>query len=466
MDQKVLVEDLRRIHAFQDLSQPDLEWLTSQMTLREAQPGDIIVRSGDPAEYMAIILEGETRAQSDDPASDGRLYIGRAGDVTGMLPYSRLTTFPLTSRAVVRSRFALLHKNHFPEMLERMPVLGQRLVAIMSDRIREVAKMDVQREKLMALGKLSAGLAHELNNPAAAARRAAANLREAVTALRHANIRLDEHDLSTEQRSLLACVERELAEKREPTVLDALEQSDREEQMAEWLGAHQIQRTWELAADLVESGFDVHCLEEVAAGIPVDILEDALTRLMAAVTISRLAGEIENSTGRISELVQSIKEYSHMDQAPEMEVDVHKGIESTLTMLKHELKHGIAIQRSYDPALPKVCARGGELNQVWTNLIDNAVDAMGGKGCLRIRTARELNAVLVEIGDSGPGIPPEIRDRIFEPFFTTKGEGQGTGLGLDMVYRIVRQHRGDVHVESSPGDTRFQVRLPAAVAPM
>jgi signal transduction histidine kinase len=217
-----------------------------------------------------------------------------------------------------------------------------------------------------------------------------------------------------------------------------------------------------LAPGLVESGFDLECLNQVAANFPAEALEDGFTRLTASVTVGRLLDEIENSTGRISDLVQAIKEYSYMDQMSEQEVDVHSGIESTLTMLRYRLKRGVSIQRNYDKNAAKVCARGSELNQVWTNLIDNALDAMGETGELRIRTAMEPGHVLVEIGDSGHGIPPEIRTRIFEPFFTTKKIGEGTGLGLDVVYRIVQSHGGDIRVESVPGDTRFQVRLPAS----
>ncbi len=456
-----LSEELRRIPAFADLPHEDLEWLAGRMSVRDIAAGEIFIRAGDPAQFLCVILEGETQGHSETGGT-GRSFVARAGDVTGMLPFSRLTVFPLTSRAILPTRVALLDKKHFPEMLERVPALGQRLVSIMSDRIREVTKMDVQREKMMALGKLSAGLAHELNNPATAARRAASSLKDAVKELRAATIRIDEHTLTPPQRAMLTCVERELADRTESSVLDSLDRSDREERMTEWLGRHGIEKTWELSASLVESGFDVGCLEQVAGEFPNELLEDALTRVTAGVTVDRLAGDIENSTGRIAELVQAIKEYSYMDQMPEQEIDVTKGIESTLTMLWHRLKHGISVEREYEPKLPPVCARGSELNQVWTNLIDNAADAMDGKGQLRIRTARELGFVLVEIGDNGPGIPKEIQDRVFEPFFTTKGAGQGTGLGLDMVYRIVRAHRGEVALKSKPGDTRFQVRLPAA----
>lgn len=459
-----LAAELRTVPAFSDLPEDDLIWLAALMTPVELAPGDVAVREGTPADYLSIVLKGELRGHREHDSSDPRVYTATAGTVTGMLPYSRLTVYPLTSRATAPTRLALLHKDHFPVMLERIPVLGQRLVGIMADRIREGTKLETQHEKMMALGKLSAGLAHELNNPASAARRAAQSLREAVKSLREANIRLNERSLTTEQRELLTHVEREIGEGREVEVLDQLERSDREEELTRWLERHGVARAWQLSGGLVECGFDIECLDSVAGKFPAEALEDAFTRLTAGVTVSRLVDEIDNSTGRIADLVEAIKEYSYMDQMPEQEVDVHKGIESTLKMLRHRLKNGVSIQRNYDKTVASVSARGSELNQVWTNLMDNALDAMGERGELRIRTANDAGRVLVEIGDNGPGVPPEIRTRIFEPFFTTKKVGEGTGLGLDVVYRIVRSHGGDVRLESVPGDTRFQVRLPAAHA--
>jgi signal transduction histidine kinase len=458
-----LALELRAVQAFADIPEDDLIWLAGLMNPLDLTPGEVAVSEGSSADFLSIVLKGELRGRREHDSSDPRFYTAPAGTVTGMLPYSRLTVYPLTSRATKPTRLALLHKDHFPAMLERIPVLGQRLVGIMADRIREGTKMEVQREKMMALGKLSAGLAHELNNPASAARRAAQSLREGMKLLREANIRLlSRPPLTEEQREMLLHVETEIESGPEVEVLDPLERSDREEEISRWLERHGVQRAWQLAPALVEGGFDIPCLDQVAATFPADSLEDGFTRLTAGVTVSRLVDEIDHSTARIADLVQAIKEYSYMDQMPEQEVDVHKGIESTLKMLRHRLKHGISIQRNYDKAAPTVCARGSELNQVWTNLIDNALDAMGGAGELRLRTANERSQVLVEIGDSGHGIPPEIRTRIFEPFFTTKKVGEGTGLGLDVVYRIVQSHGGDIRVESIPGDTRFQVRLPAA----
>jgi signal transduction histidine kinase len=457
-----LARALRHIIVFADLPAEDVDWLAARMEWRHFEAGEILVRSGTRAEFMTVVLEGEIHARNEADPADDRQFTVRAGMVVGLLPYSRLTTFPLTSRGVTAGSVAVLHRDLFPEMLQRIPILGQRLVNVMADRIREYTREEQQREKLAALGKLSAGLAHELNNPAAAAQRAASNLREAVAAMRQANIRLDERSLNPEQRSVLTCVEREISERPHPDDLDPLERSDREDALSAWLTRHSVARPWDYASSLVDAGFDTSCLDEVSSILPIDTLEDALIRMTASISVGRLTREIENSTSRISDLVRAIKEYTYMDQAPEQEVDVHQGIESTLVMLRPRWKQGVRICRYYDPELPKICAHGSELNQVWTNLIENAIDAMNGQGELRIRTMSEGASVLVEIGDNGPGIPAEIHDRVFEPFFTTKGVGEGTGLGLDTVYRIVRRHRGEVRFESCPGDTRFQVRLPFA----
>jgi signal transduction histidine kinase len=384
----------------------------------------------------------------------------KAPQISGLLPYSRLKTYPATMRAVSVVRAATLSGEHFPEMLHRFPELGQRLVGLMSDRIREIARADVQREKLMSLGKLSAGLAHELNNPAAAVRRAAENLREAVTRLREVNLRLERRSLDIELKTRLAAFEQQWCCAAPPRPADALELSDREQALGEWLDRRQVDDAWTVAASLAEAGLDATRLEEFGDSFPDEALADVLQRLSASLLVARLVDEIENASTRISDLVKAIKEYSYMDQGPIQEIDIHRGLDSTLLILKHRLKQGVNVVRQYDESLPKICARASELNQVWTNLIDNAIDAMNGKGELRIRTAREPGIALVEIIDNGSGVPAEIRDRIFDPFFTTKEVGEGSGLGLDVVHRIVRSHQGDVRFESRPGETKFQVRLP------
>lgn len=455
------VDELRAISVFSDLPAEGLAWLASQMSVFELQPGDIAVEAGDPADHLLLLFHGEIHSER----GDGRLYIVHAGQVTGLLPYSRLTHYPATAHAIVESRGARLHKSKFDEMLNRMPVLHQRLVSIMADRIRESTLADQQREKLMALGKISAGLAHELNNPASAARRAARNLRQEFTSVRTAALQLEKRGLPLSSRLFLAQLDTDWSEHAGAhSALDTLERSEREEEFAGWLEDHGIPNSWDLAARLVDAGFDRSTLNQVAKQIPEEFLADAVVRITASITISRLIEEIENSVSKMSDLVRAVKEYSYMDQMPQQEVDIHAGLENTLIMLRHQLKNGIEVVRDYDQKLPTICARGSELNQVWTNLISNAVDAMKGKGRLRIRTSREADHAVVEVVDNGEGIPPEIQSRIFEPFFTTKPVGEGTGLGLEMVHRIVKNHHGNVSFESHPGETRFVVRIPLARA--
>ena len=453
-----LKDALRTVPTLADLRDEEIQWLADHAADRIFEPGDVLIREGDPAEDMTIVLKGEMRFRS---SSDEAIFIAKEGRITGMLPHSRLERYMGTVRATTRLRIAAIHKSLFAEMLEKVPVLGPRLIAIMADRIRETASIDQQHEKLMALGKLSAGLAHELNNPSAAIGRATASLRESLRSLNTSNHKLAGLQLSDEQSSKIAQFEASAKERlANAPVLDSLQRSDLEDELTLWLEDHGIEEGWRMAPVLADGGITIELLDQADQLFSPEMLPVVLERGSATLAIERLLQGIESSSGRISSLIQSIKEYTFMDQGMEQEVDIHRGLENTLTMLAHELKAGIKVNRIYDHSLPKICAWGSELNQVWTNLIDNAVDAMGGRGTLTVRTAKELDLALVQISDDGPGIPSEVQDRIFEPFFTTKGVGQGTGLGLDVVYRIIRKHRGSIHFTSQPGETVFQVRLP------
>jgi len=463
-----LTEDLRKIKTFEDLPEDQLAWLAERGTEIRLAPGELLTRAGDPADRMIVVLEGELQFRRDGSFVTNL----QPGAVSGLLPFSRMTHFPVTGVALTPARVVWFSSSIFPEMCQRMPPLIGRLVALLTDRVREMTRMDEQREKLVSLGKLSAGLAHELNNPAAAARRAAAGLGDLLATARENNLKLNTYPLTPQQRERVARFERDTGQRaaQGPASLSPLEQSDREEQLGAWLEAHQVQDAWKLAPVLVESGVDCQELNSLLEQTGPELLSLVLGRTVVLLTATGLVREIEHSTARISDLVKAIKEYSYMDQAPEQEVDIHSGLDNTLTMMGHKIKKaGVAVRREYDRALPRVCAAGSELNQVWTNLIDNALDAMASNGAggvrqLTVRTARDPMGVLVEIGDTGPGVPKEIQNRIYDPFFTTKPVGEGTGLGLDAVSRIVRRHRGDIRLESQPGDTRFQVRLPLSRA--
>jgi signal transduction histidine kinase len=452
-----LVAELVKIPIFQDQPREELLWFVSVCEERRAAPGEIVMREGDRPDYMLVMLDGEMRARAEHGPADGPVFTVRTGDVTGMLPFSRLKLISVTGRAVVPSHFLGFPVTQFVELFKRLPELVRQLVGLLADRVRSVTRAEQQHEKLAALGKLSAGLAHELNNPSAAARRSAAALRECLLRLREASRNTD---IGPEDCALLAQREEEIRATLKPTQFkDEFARVEREEAIQAWLEAHNVEDAWKLAPSLAEAGLTDHHLASFAAAAGASVGAE-LTRFATLLEMERIADELEHSSARISDLIKAIKEYSYMDQGPMQEVDIERGLETTLTIMNHKLKRGITVVRDYSPNLPKVMSSGSELNQVWTNLIDNAADAMNGNGKLTIRTARENDFVLVEIADNGAGIPPEKISRIFDPFFTTKGVGEGTGLGLDVVNRIIKNIGGQISVTSVQGDTRFQVRIP------
>jgi len=455
--------ELLRVPAFAGLPDDQIAWFISHSEELRVKAGDTYFSQGAPADAMFVVLEGQLQARGEF-GGEAVLFLIEPGAVTGVLPFSRMRQFTVDTRALTDSRVLRFPASLFPELIQKMPELTQRLVGLMSDRIRETTRMEQQRDRLASLGKLSAGLAHELNNPASAAKRAVSQLREMLKRIRDASHELGSRDLTPAQKSEIERMEASFVQSGEAPS-DALAISDREEQIDSLLRSHGQNDLWQMAADLARKNVKPEALESLFAILDADTARAALVRIAASVEVATLLNEIESGTSRISDLVRAIKEYTYMDQTPVQNVDIVKGLETTLTILNHKLKRGVMVHRDYERVPLLVNSFGSELNQVWTNLIDNAIDAMGGKGELRVRTYREDNFVVVEIADNGPGIPPGVQPHIFEPFFTTKGVGEGTGLGLDTVQRIVKKHRGNIQVSSKPGNTRFQVWLPWAQGP-
>jgi signal transduction histidine kinase len=455
--------ELLSVPVFAGLPDDQITWFISQAIDLPLKAGETYFREGDPADAMFVVLEGQLQVRGEIGGETVVLLL-KPGDVTGVLPFSRMKQFTVGTRAVTDARVLRFPSSLFPELIQKMPELTQRLVGLMSDRIRETTRREQQRDRLVSLGKLSAGLAHELNNPASAAKRAASQLRDVLKKIRDASHELGSRNLTEAQQSEIEKLEASFVQNDEIPP-DPLTASDLEEQIDSLLRSHGQTDMWQMAADLARKNVKPEELESLFATLDAGTARAALVRIAASVEVATLLNEIESGTSRISDLVRAIKEYTYMDQTPLQNVDVVKSLETTLTILNHKLKHGVAVKRDYQKIPLLVNSFGSELNQVWTNIIANAIDAMHGEGELLVRTYRVDDRVVVEIADNGPGIPADVLPHIYEPFFTTKGVGEGTGLGLDTVQRIVKKHRGDIQVTSKPGDTHFQVWLPLADAP-
>lgn len=448
-------DDLAPFDLFRDLPEAVVGWVAEHAERRIYDAGARVFEPGAPAEEMVLIAEGALLLVLEEEGRSRLRDTFRAPAVMGLLPYSRMTEYRAAGVASEPIVALCVAKTHFPEMMARSEELGRRLVEQLSDRVRTFTRGEQQTEKLAALGKLAAGLAHELNNPAAAIARTAADLRDRLGALPDLTAAL--LDAGTSPEALRDRLDALRARDAGDT-LSALDRAEREDALIDALEAMEggaLGDACDLAASLVEAGVEPGDLDGVEAAV--------VPWLDAVLAAERLAGGIVSASGRISDLVASVKNYSHLDQAPTPEpADVCEGLASTLTMLGHAFRSkNVAVERDFADDLPRVLGLPGELNQVWTNLLDNALDA--AESVVRVRAFAEGPYVSVEIEDDGPGIPEDVRPRLFEPFFTTKGVGEGTGLGLDVVRRIITQrHDGGLDVRSEPGRTVFVVRLPVA----
>jgi signal transduction histidine kinase len=459
--------EMRTLFLFEKLTDEQLDWICRNGHVDAVEPG-YLYREGEAASWFYVMLDGEVanlrRVGDDDVETNRTSQKGvYAGAFVAFIGGQISQTYSNSLRVIVPSRFYVLAAEKFAWLMREWFPMAVHMLEGLYLGARTTQQRIGQRERLLALGTLSAGLTHELNNPAAAAVRATSSLRERVAGMRHklaviASSPYDRGTLETLIRLQETAVEHVA---KTAAAMTALEASDREDELGDWFDDHGISGGWDIAATFVQAGIDIAWLDQLTSLVDGDTLEGALRWLNYTLETELLMNEIEDATTRISTLVGAAKQYSQMDRAPSQVLDVHELLDSTLIMLSAKIGDGVTVVKEYDRSLPDVPVYAAELNQVWTNLIDNAVAAMAGHGTLTVRTSRAGDEIQVEIGDTGPGVPAEIRSRIFEPFFTTKPFGEGTGLGLDISWRIVvNKHHGDLSVESAPGDTRFRVRIP------
>ena len=466
--------ELRTLFLFEKLDDDELTWLSQHGYCQTCSAGETVHTEGEPATCFFVLLSGtlslhrrvENTEVETSRTNQRGVYTGATQSfVKGMaeLPYWG------SARAVTDCDLWVIDAAEFGEKFREWFPMAVHLLEGLSQGYRSSQVLIGQRERLLSLGRLSAGLTHELNNPATAAVRATASLRELVSKMRRKLGHLATSDVDPKALVALTELQESAVEKMaKAEKLSPVEVGEAEDVLSEWLEDHGLDDAWDLAPPLVAAGVNTEWLDEVAETVPATLLADGLHWVTYALETEQLMVEIEDSTDRISALVGAARQYSQMDRAPHQEIDVRDGLKSTLIMLSHKIKErgNITVVKDFDDSLPPIPAHPAELNQVWTNLIDNAIYAMPDGGTLTVRTAREDGWVLVEICDTGIGIPEEMQQKIFEPFFTTKPVGQGTGLGLDISYRVITQrHGGDLRVKSRPGDTRFQVRLPLTEPP-
>ncbi len=456
------VERLRAHRALGHAPPAELEWLATRAALVTYETGDLLLRAGIASETLNVVLVGRFVIFVDKGSGPQLLFEFKAGDVSGALPFSRGARAPSNVTAAEPTETLEMPASHFPEMIRECPTVTAACVHSMLDRARHFSTSDIRDEKLVSLGRLAAGLAHELGNPASAAVRSARSLDDALKEIERASASVGAAGLTTEQRAVIERVRGRCFARLSGPALSPMARADREEELGAWLRAHGVRE--DCAEPLAETALKIAALDELAAAITGEALDASIRWIAAGCLVRTLSAEIQMATSRIHQLVGSVKGFTYMDHARIAEpVDIRAGLDDTFTMLASKTRaNRVEVVLRIPADLPLVQTVGAELNQVWMNLIDNALDALKGGGRLTVLAGVEQGRVAVRIQDDGPGIPPELLGMIFDPFFTTKDVGQGTGLGLDIVRRILHRIGGEIAVESEPGRTEFRVTLPMA----
>lgn len=464
METKVTKDHLRAFDTFNDVSDEDLQWLVCNSRYYTIMKDAYLFKEGDATDEMHIVLSGKILLYRNQNGQRRNLGEIEPGDITGVLPYSRMVQAGGNGITLEHTEILSLHRDCFMEMICNHHALTQKLVSLMTSRVRDFTKMQSQNEKMISLGKLSAGLAHELNNPAAAVVRSASELKKHLS---HVPERFKRVMLMQVTPEIVDCVN-DIMHRKLSGFKDLkqgmMQRTEREDNIIDWMDDNGIENGYELAESFADFGYEIEDLEEVLECVGDRDVTPVLGWLDNVMTTEKMVNEIEDASKRISALVGSVKSYSHMDRASDVEaVDIHEGIRSTLTLLNHKIKkNNVKVVESFDESLPKIKLYVSEMNQVYTNLIDNAVDAMEGRegNVLEIATKPERDSVVISIIDNGPGINEDIIDKVFDPFFTTKAVGKGSGLGLEVVQKIVEQHKGSISIHSKPGKTEFRICIP------